>query len=210
MKKFISKQSLAVAALLFSSTGFAATVTVTPSNAAPSVGETFFIDVFGSGFPGDGTCTGVAPSCSEGVVGATLKLTFSSAVAIVTNGITATGSRFTGGVAAGYPFVSGGNFSLLAPTVGALPGSNFGGVAAFRVTFTALAAGAANIVVVDDQGDFSWTDAQSFLAVPLAPSDYTQANVIVQGAVVPAPAALWLLGTGVVALAGRRLSRKTA
>ena len=154
MKKLISRQGLAALALLFSSTGFAATVTVTPSNATPNVGDTFFIDVFGSGFPGDGTCTGVAPSCAAGVVGATLKLGFSSAVAIVNNGIAlAPGSKFIGGTSASYPFASGNNFSLLAPTVGALPGSNFGGNAAFRVTFTALAAGAANITVIDDQGE---------------------------------------------------------
>ena len=207
MKKFISKQSLAVVALLCSSTGFAATVTLTPSNAAPNVGDTFFIDVFGSGFPD--------------VVGATLRLTFSSNVAVrtpvLTNGITVpAGSPFVGGSTTNCPtaYLSGNacNFSVLGPTVSPppLPTGNFGGAPAFRIGFLALAAGPADIVLVDDQGDFSWTDATTFAAVPLSQSDYTQANVVVQGAVVPAPAAAWLLGTGVIALAGRRLRRQKA
>ncbi len=197
MKKFISKQSLAVVALLFSSTGFAATVTVTPSNPNPNVGDTFSLTVSGTGFPD--------------TVGATLKILFNSNVSIVSptlpGGIAlAAGSPFTGGIAYSgtNPFPSGGIFSVLAPTVGTLPSGSFN---AFVINFVANAAGAAGIVLSDDQSDFSWTDATTFLAIPV---DYTQANVVVQGAVVPAPAALWLLGTGVVALAGRRLSRKSA
>jgi len=196
VKKLISRQGLAVLALLFSSTGFGATVLVTSSDPNPTVGTSFTLNVHGDGFPD--------------TVGATLKLFFDDTkVAVKTPTTTAgilipVGSPFTGGIVAPSPFLSGNILSVLAPTVGTLPTGSFD---AFTISFTALAAGAANIVLTDDQGDFSWTDATTFLAIPVT---YTQANVVVQGAVVPAPAAVWLLGTGVVALAGRRLRRRQA
>ena len=197
MKKFISKQSLAVAALLCSSTGFAATVTVTSSNPNPGFGEAFSLTVSGTGFPD--------------TVGATLKIFFNSNVSIVSptlpGGIAlAAGSPFTGGIAysGSNPFPSGGIFSVLAPTVGTLPNGSFN---AFVINFVSSAAGAAGIILSDDQSDFSWTDATTFLAIPVT---YTQANVTVQGAVIPAPPAVWLLGTAVIALAGRRLRRQKA
>lgn len=195
MKKFITKQSLAIAALLFSSTGFAATVTVTPSTIGLiSIGDNFSVTISGAGFPD--------------TVGATLKLSFDPTIVAVrtptlTNGIVlAAGSPFTGGIVAPTPFLTGNILSILAPTVGTLPNGAFN---AFVVNFTALANGLANISLDDDQSDFSWTDATTFSAIPV---DYTQASVRV-GAV-PAPPAVWLLGTAVVALAGRRLSRKAA
>jgi hypothetical protein len=194
MKKFISKQSLAVAALLFSSTGFAATVTVTPSATIVAPGQTFSLTVSGTGFPD--------------TVGATLKLFFNSNVSVVTPTLTAgivlaAGTPFTGGIVAPSPFLSGNILSVLAPTVGTLPNGSFN---AFVINMIANATspGDAGIILFDDQSDFSWTDAGTFGAIQV---DYTQASV---STVVPAPAALWLLGTGVVALAGRRLSRKTA
>ena len=198
MKKFISKQSLAVAALLCSSTGFAATVTVTSSNPNPGFGEAFSLTVSGTGFPD--------------TVGATLKIFFNSNVSIVSptlpGGIAlAAGSPFTGGIAysGSNPFPSGGIFSVLAPTVGTLPNGSFNAfVINFVATTNTLLMGPAGIILSDDQSDFSWTDATTFLAIPVT---YTQANVT---AVVPAPAAVWLLATGVVALAGRRLRRQKA
>ena len=200
MNKFISKQSLAVAALLCSSTGFAATVTVTPSTATPNIGENFSLTVSGSGFPD--------------TVGATLKIFFDSAKVALrsptlgTGVVLAAGSPFTGGIAYSgtNPFVSGNIISVLAPTVGTLPSGTFD---AFVMNFTALvnfgllSPSSLYIELRDDQGDFSWTDATTFSAIPVT---YTQATL---GAV-PAPAAVWLLATGVVALAGRRLSRKAA
>ena len=168
MKKLMSRQSLLAVGMLFSSPGFASTVTVTPSNAAPHVGDTFTLTVSGAAFPD--------------TVGATLILTFDSAVVRVltptlTAGIVlAPASPFTGGIVlptGNAAFVSGGNFSVLAPLVGILPSGNF---AAFQIVFTALALGNANIVLVDDQADFSWTNAATFTAIP---ATYTQANVTV-------------------------------
>ena len=149
---------------LCASPGDAAVVTLVQSNATPLVGENFYVDVFGDGFPD--------------TVGATLKLTFSSSVSVLSPSlgagiVLAPGSPFTGGIAvipACTPtYISGNacNFSVLAPNVGALPTGNFGGAAAFRINFTTIGPNAANVRIVDDQADFSWTDAHSFTAIPV-------------------------------------------
>ena len=199
MNKLMSK-SLLAATLLFSATGFAATITVVPSTATPTVGSTFTVDLFGAGFPD--------------VVGATLKLTFNPNVSVVSPAVSAgfstAGGQFTGGVAIpptctpSYAGTLACNFSILGPLVGTLPTGNFGGVRAVRITFNALALGAANIVVVDDGGDFSFTDANTFGAVP---TTYTQAAVTVVSAV-PVPAAAWLFGSalGLIGVARRRIA----
>ena len=199
MNKLMSKQSLLAVAMLFSSTGFAATVQVVPSTATPIAGSTFYIDVFGNGFPD--------------VVGATLKMSFNPNVSVVSPAVTAgfstAGGQFTGGVAIPptctptYVSGTGCNFSILGPLVGTLPTGNFGGVPAVRITFNALAAGAANIQILDDQSDFCFTDT-NFGCVP---TTYTQASVVVQSAV-PVPAAAWLFGSalGLIGVARRRLA----
>ena len=167
MKSQVSKLFLVVLALLCASGTFAATVTITPSTANPTIGTQFTLTVSGAGFPD--------------TVGATLKLNFDPAVVQVlsppgTAGIVlAPGSPFTGGISynGSTPFAPLNNFSVLSPTVGTLPTGSFD---AFQIIFTAIAAGNANIVLVDDQADFSWTDATTFLAIPVT---YTQANVAV-------------------------------
>jgi hypothetical protein len=171
-----------VLALLFSSAAHSATVTLTASSANAGIGETFSVVVSGTGFPE--------------TVGATLKLFFSSNVSVATPTLTsgivlAAGSPFTGGIVAPSPFLSGNILSILAPTVGTLPSGSFD---AFVINFLQIAPGPGGIVLSDDQGDFSWTDATTFMAIPV---DYRQA-------VVPAPPALWLLASG---LAGLRLLR---
>ena len=206
MKTLMSKPGLLVVGLLFSATSFAATVTVIPSKSDIGPGETFFVDVFGSGFPD--------------TVGATLKLFFNSDVVQVqtptlTAGIVlAPSSPFTGGIAlptGNAAFPSGGILSVLAPTVGVLPTGNFGGNAAFRIFFRQLGIGVDNIVLSDDQADFSWTDATTFGAIPVS---YTQANASAcfpEGCPpTPIPATAWLLGTGLAGLLGRRLRRSGA
>jgi hypothetical protein len=199
MSKSIFKRSFVVLGLLCSATGFAATVTLVPSTTAVYFpGESFYVDVFGSGFPD--------------TVGATLHLTFSSAVSIATPTTTAgivipAGSPFTGGIVAPSPFLSGNILSVLAPTVGTLPTGNFGGNPAFRINFVAtvtcvVAPCPANIQLVDDQADFSWTDATTFQAIPVT---YTQANVNVY--VEPVPAAAFLFPSALAALGWLRRKR---
>jgi hypothetical protein len=193
MSKSIFKQSLAVLALLFSSTGFAATVTIVPSNPFPHYGDTFFLDVFGSGFPD--------------TVGATLHMTFGSAFSVLTptttNGIVIpAGSPFTGGIVAPSPFLTGNILNVLAPTVGTLPAGNFGGFPAFRINLAVTNFCSAfecpiDVKLVDDQADFSWTDATTFLPIPV--------TYIYQ--YVPAPPAAFLFPSGLSALAWIRRRR---
>jgi outer membrane protein OmpA-like peptidoglycan-associated protein len=173
MKKSIATLCAGLLALLSSSVVFAATVTVTPSTANPVIGTQFTLTVSGAGFPD--------------TVGATLQLTFDpTKVAVfepaLGSGIVlAPGSPFTGGIAMPatctptYTSGSACNFSLLAPTVGALPTGNFD---AFQIVFTALAVGSANIVLVDDGADFTWTDG-TIDALPIPGITYTQASVTV-------------------------------
>ena len=143
------KQGVGVLALLCSSAAFAtATVTVVPSNATPSPGETFYVTVSGAGFPS--------------TAGATLGLTFNSAVVTIptptlpNNIALAPGSPFTTGiVGAPNPFSSGDFFSILGPLIGPQPSGNFD---AFRIYFTvsptATPGSQANIALVDDGVDF--------------------------------------------------------
>lgn len=200
----MSKKALAVVGLLGSSTGFAATVNVVvtensfiANDGLVNVGDFITINVFGSGFPD--------------TVGATLKLSFNSAAvavrqATLTNGIVlGAGSPFTGGIATPTPagsFPSGGNFSVLAPTVGTLPTGNFGGNAAFTINFVAIGLGAANIQLIDDGADFSWTDAATFEPIV---STYSYS---LSPQVIPIPAAAWLFGSalGLLGVARRRFA----
>ena len=199
----MSKKALAVLGLLGSSTGFAATVTVqitensfTPNDGLVNVGDFITVNVFGSGFPD--------------TVGATLKLSFNGAAvqvrqATLTNGIVlGAGSPFTGGIATPTPagaFPVLGNFSVLAPTVGALPTGNFGGNAAFTINFVAVGLGLANIQIVDDGADFVWSDEFS------APIPVTYTNTL-SPQVIPVPAAAWLFGSalGLLGVARRRFA----
>ena len=182
--KPISKPIVGVLALLCSSVSLAATVSVVPSNANPTPASTFSVTV--SGVFGATT-----------TAGATLGLTWNTAVVAVTSVVLATGSPFPTIVAAS-PFNL---VTVLGPLTGAQPSGNFD---AFVVNFNAIAPGAANIVLVDDQGDFCWTVAVCSACVP---TTYTQANVTV-GAV-PVPAAAWLLAPAVLA-AGRFSRRRKA
>jgi len=189
--KMSIKHVLGAAALLCSSAGMAASVTVVPSTATPTVGSSFTITVHGDAFPT--------------VAGATLGLTFSNNVQ-VTNIAPSAGSPFTGGTVpqgAITPgsFTSGSLISVLGPLVGTLPSGSFD---AFTVTFNALASGAANIVIVDDNSDVCWSEAATFACVDSVA--YTQANVNV--GIVPVPAAAWLLMSALGSIAGIKRLRK--
>jgi hypothetical protein len=139
-------------------------------------------------------------------VGATLKLTFSSSVAVLSPSlgagiVLAPGSPFTGGIvvhpACTPTYLSGSacNFSVLAPSIGALPTGNFGGAAAFRINFTTIGSDAANVRIVDDQVDFSWTDAHSFAAIPVT-YPYAQEPAVPPVVPVPPVIVLHLLARG--------------
>lgn len=192
MKKLIAIPFVGALALLFTSLVQAATITVTPSTTTPVQGTTFQLIVDGAGFPN--------------TIGATLSFTFNASVrvdSITTNAP----SPFTGGIA-GVTFplnAPGGEFTLLAPTSGTLPSGSF---QAFQINLTAvsssIAGGAGGMVL---QNGFGAGFSDEFFAV--IPVTYTQANVTVQPAVIPAPAAAWLIAPAVLA-AGRFSRRRKA
>ena len=194
MKKLVSKPLIGALALLASSAGMAASVTVVPSATNVAVGGSFTVVVHGDAFPE--------------VAGATLGLTFNSNVSVTAIGL-APGSPFTGGTTPtcnpspgpACSFSSGSLISVIGPLVGQLPSGSFD---AYQVTFLANAEGPAGITIVDDQSDFCWSDSQTFACVPDV--QYTQANVTV--GVVPVPAAAWLLLSGLGSIVGiKRLRR---
>jgi hypothetical protein len=86
--------------------------------------------------------------------------------------------------------------TALAPTSGTLPS---GTVVAFVLTFSVGGPGEYLIDIMDDGGDFSWTDTS---AMPI-PNTYTQARII---NAIPLPAASWLLAPAILAAA--RFSRR--
>lgn len=189
-------------ALLGSSAGIAATVTLTATCAQSAscsqvqVGQSFSIQMDGAGFPD--------------TAGATLLVNFNGTVAsiktpTITNGIVlAPASPFTGGVIASDPALAGSQFTFLAGNPpAALPTGSFSSVV---FNFTALAAGALNFSIGDDGLDNVWTDANTFEAIPVT-YNYTNSGVTVQGAVVPLPASVWLLGTA-LGLVGIRAKAK--
>jgi hypothetical protein len=179
MNKSISSPLVAVAALLCSSAGMAATVTAVPSNANPGIGESFSVTL--SVFDMVNTA------------GPTLSLTYDAAVVSFTSmALPATG-----------PFAATSGTFLVQhlPTFDILLASPFTGDSEFlTINFQAIGMGAANIVVEDDGGATTgWFDADTFDPIP---TTYTQADVNV----VPVPAAAWLIAPAV--LAAGRFSRR--
>ena len=178
MNMSIKRQIIGAVALLCSSAGMAASVTVVPSTTIATVGSSFSITVHGDNFPTTS--------------GATLQLFFNPNVQVTGIGL-APGSPFTGGTVPTIPpdpntFTSGSLISVLGPLVGTLPSGSFD---AFQVTFQATAPGAAGIVLTDDQSDFCWSDPVTFGCIPDV--TYTQANVAAP--LLPVPTAAWLLGS---------------
>jgi hypothetical protein len=181
-------KSLGLLALLGSSASMAASTTITASNLAPGIGDLFTM-----------TITSDAPN----TFAATMGLAFNAdTVAYVSGAPLAPWNVFVkNSPVTANPTV----IDIEAPT-GAI-GANPGVYNAAILTFQAIAAGAANIVIDDDGGFISgWFDADTAEYIP---NSYTQANVVVQGAVVPAPATLGLLATGLIGLA-LRARRKLA
>src|SRR5262245_35766039 len=135
-----TRKLVGVAALLFSSAGMAATVTVTPSTPSPvAPNSAFSLTVSGSDFPS--------------TAGTTLGLNYNSSFVSVSSVTLAPNSPFTGCLVATAPFNL---ISVLGPLTGTLPSGSFD---AFVINFQAVGQGDAGIELVDDQLDLCWADA---------------------------------------------------
>jgi hypothetical protein len=212
MKKSILN-SVGVLALLFAGAGMAGTVEVRPTD---------------SGTPTTipGSCTVVALRCelttgslSWSVIvvglsqpettGATLGLAMSPGVTWTASALSSvaptSGQAFNAlvstpdpntadvGTCTGFDCIN----TALAPTSGTLPS---GTVVAFVLTFSVAGPGTYLIDIMDDGGDFSWSDPN---AMPIA-NTYTQARINV----IPVPAAAWLLVSGLGTLVGLKRFRR--
>ncbi len=196
MKTSTIGKTIGLLALLGSSASMAASVWVTASTLTPNVGENFTM-----------TITADIPNTFAG----TMDLAFDATkVAFVQTGT---------GVLAGvgttpWLFIKNSPATETPTPINveqpSTTGPNPGVYQIAVMTFTALAGGAANITLSDDLGVTSgWFDDTLFEYIPLS-GGYNNANVIVQGAVVPAPATLGLLATGLAGLAFRARRKRAA
>jgi hypothetical protein len=127
---------------------------------------------------------------------ATLGLTWNANVVSVTGVALVTASPFTDLLAEDpWDLVT-----ILGPITGTMPSGSFD---AFQVTFKALAEGKADIRIVDDGADLSWTAAD---ASPI-PVTYQQADVEI---VTPLPAAAWLFVSALGVLGSQRKHQAAA
>ncbi len=183
MKTSIITRTLGVLALLGSSAGMAATVTITPSTLNPIVGQSFTVTVSAN-----------VPN----TFAATMGLSFNSAtVAYVSGAALAPWNVFVkNSPVTANPTV----FDVETPSA---TGANPAVYNVAILTFNAIAAGAANIVINDDGGTFTgWFDADTAEYIP---NTYTNANIVVQNpAPVPVPAAAWLFVSAIGGLATLR------
>ncbi len=158
MNRQISSRCLALLALLGSTAGMAATVTIAPSTLTPNVGDTFTL-----------TLTGDIPNTFTG----TMALAFDASKV----------SYVTGAVLAPYTVYTKNSSNAANPTVFDVErpqssGPNPGAYSIAVLTFQALAAGNPNIVINDDGGNISgWFD--DTVNVDYIPVTYTQANVTI-------------------------------
>jgi hypothetical protein len=196
MKTSLISKTLGVLALLGSSAGMAATVTITPTTLTPTVGQTFDIVVSGD---------------VANTVAGSLRLVFNPATVSLVEINPGAGSANARQCLPLAPFnvctknspttqIPGQLDPETAnPTTGAL-------VNILQLRFLAIAAGAANIVIDDDGGNtFGWFTADTAEWIPVS---YQNASVIVQNpAPVPVPAAAWLFLSAIGGLA--TLKRRT-
>ncbi len=176
----MSQQLIGVLALLASSVGSAATLTATASNLTPDSGinEVFTVSL--------------AVANVNNVGGITLAVNWDNTKATLT-------SATLPALGDGPLAVGTGTFLVLNGALGSrvidiLPGAPpvSGNFSVAILTFQAVAAGAMNLVVNDDGGIFTgWFDNTTADVIPI---DYVNADIqIGPQAVVPVPAAAWLL-----------------
>ncbi len=183
MKKFIPAHVIGAIALLCSSAGTAATVTILPSNAAPLVGETFTLTI---------------QADVANTLAATMAMSFNaSTVAFVSGAVT---GLFSGAFTKNSPTTQ--NPTVFDIDTAVSTGPNPGTYNAAILTFQAIAPGLANIVINDDGGNLTgWFDTPDANWIPV---NYNQASVTASA--IPLPAAAWLLAPAV--LAASRFSRR--
>jgi hypothetical protein len=179
----MTKQFVGVMALLASSVGSAATLTVVPSSLNPNIGDTFTVTL---------NATNAA-----NIGGITVKFAWDITKVAFTTALSGTNcpacQPATGPVGVGtgtFDVVTGPNGARILDVLPGAPPVN-GDFPLAVLTFQALAAGSMNLIVNDDGGvTTGWFDNDT---AELVPTSYVQSNVIVQGAAVPVPAAAWLL-----------------
>jgi len=195
MNTFISRKVIGVLALLCSTASMAASVSVVPSDANPAVATGFSVTVHADAMPAN-----VGPSL--GLSFDTSKVSFVSAAPAAAGPFSTVGGGFLTVVNPGgtYPI------ELYATPAGSPSGS----FDVFVINFQAIAPGLANIQILEntpalgDLATFAWFDDVNFL--PIQGIVYNQADVCVGGqcGVVPVPAGLWLLVSGLGSLVGVR------
>jgi hypothetical protein len=196
MKMPLATRSFAVLALLVSSAGMAATVTIVPSTLTPVVGENFTLTV---------------QADVGNTFAATMALSFDATRVSFVGGVMPDSGPFS--VANGGAFIKN-SATTENPTVfhtltasASRTAANPGTYDAAILTFTVLASGAASIWINDDGGwCCGWFDADSAEYIPVT---YVQTNVVgAEPSLVPVPAALWLFGSalGIMSWLRRKVS----
>jgi len=177
----MTKQLVGVLALLASSVGSAATVTVVPSNATPGIGNVFTVTLQVAG--------------AANIGGFTNTLTWDNSKVNLTSALVANacasclpGSGPVGTGTGTFDIITGSNGLRTLDVLPGVPPVN-GNFDLSVLTFTAVAAGAMNFVVSQGPTD-GWFDNDTAENTQVS---FTQANIVVQGAPVPVPAAAWLL-----------------
>lgn len=185
MKISTITKSLGVLALLGSSAGMAATVSVIPSSATPLVGQTFTLTV---------------QSDVVNSLAATMQVFYDATKVQWLSGAMPASGPFQAALGGTYikntAYTSNSVFDIVTNTETTIVDGTY---TAVILTFQALVAGAANIVINDDGGGccgwFSNPEAD------FIPVDYNQASVTVTAPVVPVPAAAWLFVSALGGLA---------
>ena len=182
MKTSTMTKTLGLLALLGSSASMASTVTITASTLTPTAGSNFTMTI--------------SSDVQNTFGAATLRLAFDASKVVYASGTFLAPFNFYSKVSANNATPT--DFYVEAPS---------GPVGAYNVavlTFTALAAGAANIKIDDDDcatGSFGWPDANFGCVAGIT---YVQAPVVVTQQVVPVPAAAWLFVSALGGLATLR------